>query len=409
MSLINAKRLRDYPRLMFITTWTILAFNLIFRQGWLGALKQIIGSDFVTLYGAGLAFRTDLAHLYDFASQGAIQQGLIHPTPLPGVNPFISPPYVAAAYSLFTYLPLPLAFILWTMLSMLFTMGAVRLLMPILPESIKSKLSYWQLIIIVLSFFPFIEGLQVGQNHALTLLLVTCVLIFTLSERWYLAGSMAGLMIYKPQLVLGFLLIWIVWRKYKALAAFATVTLLWAGAFYIIGGMAPYMAYISMSRDLVLLPYIPGFPGYLLLTFYGLLTTLFPIEALPIIRPVTTVLSGIFAIGLVWIAFRLRNKPILDRTPVLVLAILFPLGATPYALLHDMVILIPGFVLWARYASSRCLLYTVIAIYLGGFFLPLFAALTKVALMSILLIGLVALIFLWFYKQRNDAVGRNEQ
>lgn len=287
MSIINAKRLRDYPRLMFITSWTILALNLLFRQGWLGALGQIIGSDFITLYGAGLANRTDLAHLYDFSVQGEIQQALIEPTLLPGTNPFISPPYVASIYSLFTYIPPALALILWTLLSVLITMGAVRLLAHLLPESIKSKLGYWQLLIIVFSFFPFIEGLQVGQNHSLTLLLVTCVLIFTLSERWFLAGSMAGLMIYKPQLVLGFLLIWIIWRKYKALAAFATVALLWAGSYLIINGISPFLTYLNASRDLVLLPYVPGFPGYLLLTIYGFFTTLFPIEALPIINPLT--------------------------------------------------------------------------------------------------------------------------
>ena len=175
MPIINAKRLRDYPRLMFITTWTILALNLIFRHGWLGALKQIIGSDFITLYGAGLAYRTDLAHLYDFTSQAAIQQTLIMHTTLPGVNPYISPPYVAAVYSLFTYLPLPLALIIWTVLSLFFTLVAVRLLIYILPDSIKHKLDYWQLLIIILSFFPFIEGFQVGQNHTLTLLLITCI------------------------------------------------------------------------------------------------------------------------------------------------------------------------------------------------------------------------------------------
>src|SRR4030065_2496834 len=125
MPIINAKRLRDYPRLMFITVWTILALNLLFRHGWLGALNQIIGSDFITLYAAGLAYRTDLAHLFDFTSQALPPQSLIHPTELLGVNPFISPPYVAMVYSLFTYIPLPIALILWTLLLLSFTALAV--------------------------------------------------------------------------------------------------------------------------------------------------------------------------------------------------------------------------------------------------------------------------------------------
>ena len=77
MSIINSNRLRDYLRLMLITTWTILALNFRLRQGWLGGLNQIIGSDFITLYSAGLAYRIDLAHLYDFTRQFSIQQVLI--------------------------------------------------------------------------------------------------------------------------------------------------------------------------------------------------------------------------------------------------------------------------------------------------------------------------------------------
>ncbi len=403
MPIINSKRLQDYPRLMFITMWIILAFNVIFRNGWLGAVRQIIGSDFITLYGAGIAFRTDLANLYNFTSQAAIQQALIQPTSLPGVNPYISPPYVAAVYSLFTFLPLPWAFILWNVLTILFTVVAVHYLVILLPESLKSKLGYWQLLIIVLSFFPFIEGFQAGQNHALTLLLVTCVLTFTLSERWFLAGSMAGLMIYKPQMVLGFLIIWIVWRKYKALAAFAILAILWAGIIFIVKGITPYLTYLSVSRDFIFLPYVQGFPGYLLLTLYGLLATIFPIESLSVIHTINIFFSGIFIIGVAWSAYKSRDLPILARTPIIVLACLIPIVATPYALLHDLVILIPGFILWARYENSRSLLYTAIVIYLGSFFLTLMASLTHIALMAGLTLGLVAIIFLRVFTQHKDS------
>ena len=38
-----------------------------------------------------------------------------------------------------------------------------------------------------------------------------------------------------------------------------------------------------------------------------------------------------------------------------------------YALLHDLVVIIPVFILWARYSSSRILLYTAINVYIGCF------------------------------------------
>jgi len=388
----NSRRLRDYPRLMFIAIWIILLFNLVFRQGWMGALNQVIGSDFITLYAAGLAFRTGLHNLYNLTTQFEIQQSLIQPTLLSGVNPFISPPYVAQVYSIFTHLPLSLAFILWTLLSIVFTFGSLVLLHRWLPEAVKRHLPLGQVAIIVFSFFPFIEGIQVGQNHALTMLLVTGVLVFIISEKWLLAGVMAGLLIYKPQLVIGLLVIWLIWRKYQALGAFSVTALVWAGTFWLVNGFGPYQMYLDISRDLFLLPYIEGFPAYLLTTFYGLLTTLFPIGALPVIRILTIIFAGIALLILTWLAYMYRNRSMLEKTPIIVLAMLVPLLAFPYTLLHDMVIVIPAFFLWARYSLSPALLKTVIAVYLSGFFLTLLAALIKVALFPLLLIGITSMV-----------------
>ena len=409
MNIINARRLRDYPRLMFITTWIILAINLIFRQGWLGGLNQIIGSDFITLYAAGLIYRTDLPHLYDLSTQFAIQQSLIQPTNILGVNPYISPPYVAQAYSLFTYTSLPIAFILWTVLSLIFAFLAVYLCHSVIQKSLPGGLNLWQLVIIVFSFFPFIEGLQVGQNNTLTLLLVTSLLVFTLSDHWFPAGIMAGLMIYKPQLVIGFLVIWIVWRKYKALGGFAITSFLWIGSFVIFNGIEPYKIYLNMSRELLVLPYQEGFPGYLLTTLFGFFSSVFPIQSLPVINLLTFALTFIFLILIVWLAYRYRNKPILEATPLLTMAIILPILVSPYTLLHDMLILVPAFILWQRYSSTRILLYVAIGVYLGCFFLTLVVALTKIALLPFISLGLIVLVILWILNpHRKFALSENQ-
>jgi alpha-1,2-mannosyltransferase len=402
MPFINAKRLRDYPRLMFITTWIILAFNLLFHQGWLGGLGQIIGSDFVTFYAAGLAYRFDLPHLYDFTYQGAIQHELIKPTPFFGVDPYINPPYVAVAYSLFTHVSLTYALIIWSVLSMIFTGVSLIVLRSLLPESIKEKIGFWQLLIIVLSFFPFVEGFQMGQNHTLSLLLVSCLVFFTFTDHWFLAGSMAGLMIYKPQLVIGFIVIWIVWRKYKTLLAFIVIAFLWAGLFFLTNGISPFLNYLNTSNNMFLLPYVSGFPGYLQLTTYGLFTTLFPIDSLPIIRAVTLIISAALTIGLAWFAFKLRKMSPQNQIPAIVFALIYPLLATPHSLTHDMVILIPGFIIWARYKNSLSLLYTAIITYLGAFILTLLAAITKIAWVSLLLLGLFIAIIIWLFSHRNE-------
>ncbi|MBO9362349.1 MAG: hypothetical protein J7452_09125, partial [Thermoflexus sp.] len=61
--------------------------------------------------------------------------------------------------------------------------------------------------VLLLSFFPFVAGWRVGQNHGLTLWLATWLLISSQTGRPALAGLIAGLMLYKPQFVIGFLIL----------------------------------------------------------------------------------------------------------------------------------------------------------------------------------------------------------
>ena len=400
--MINQRRLRDYPRLMLVTAWAILAINLLLHQGWQGLLGQIIGSDFIMFYSTGLIYRSHPNLIYDYDEQLRVQQSLIHPTVLPGLNPFMNPPYVAPLYSMLTSLPLSWAISLWTCLMLLCVVVAVRWMAGFIPPGVRSSgLNFGQLLIIVLSFFPLIEGLQAGQNHGLTLLLVTALIFFTFSGRGYLAGVAAGLLLYKPQFVLGFLIIWVVWRQYKALAGFCGVALIWIGSFFISHGYQLFQDFQQLSQVFLLLPYIEGFPRYILVTIYGLLTSILPQSFQPAIAWISNGLFILAAGGLAYLAYRLRHQPMERRIPALALALLYPLIATPYTLLHDLLILIPGFVLWARYDSSHRLMHTAIIIYLGAFFLTLAAALTKIALVSMLVICLAVAVIIWLFRHRT--------
>jgi hypothetical protein len=76
----NARRLRDYPRLFFTAMWTLLLLNVIFRNGWLGATGQLIGTDFIMLYSGGALAGRDASQLYNFARQEKTQRELVHLT-----------------------------------------------------------------------------------------------------------------------------------------------------------------------------------------------------------------------------------------------------------------------------------------------------------------------------------------
>src|SRR4030065_2825321 len=119
MTIINARRLKDYPRLMLFSTWLILGVNLLFHQGWIGAFGQVIAGDFIMFYSTGLISRTNPDFIFDYETQLNTQQALVAPSILPGYNPYMNPPFVAPIYSLLTYITLNWALLLWTFLAIL--------------------------------------------------------------------------------------------------------------------------------------------------------------------------------------------------------------------------------------------------------------------------------------------------
>jgi hypothetical protein len=254
---------------------------------------------------------------------------------------------------------------------------------------INAGLSYFQLLILTLSFFPFIEGLQVGQNHGLTLLLITGILAFSIKERGWAAGVCAGLLLYKPHFAAGFVLLWLVWKNYRALAGFTLVALGWAGAVFVQHGLAPFLNYVEQVPSLMQMIYMDGFGAYLEVTPYGLLTSLLPQSAWRVIIIIIQVILALMSLLLLWYAWKVRKNSPEERLPAMILAILYPLLAAPHALLHDLIILIPAFILWARLSPSRCRLYLAVGVYLAAFLLPPLAYYSGAALLAFIPVGLL--------------------
>jgi hypothetical protein len=393
---LNAKRLRDYPRLMLFATSAILCINLLLHQGWIGGFGQIIGGDFLMFYTTGLIYRTESTRIYDYAEQLRIQQELVMPTTLNGLNPFMNPPYTAALLSLFPLLPLPWSFLTWSCLTILCGVLAVYIISPLIPEKLRvGGLNKTQYLILILSFFPFIEGILAGQNHGLTLLLVTGILVSAYKEHWFLSGTLAGAMIYKPQLILGLLIIWVIRKNIKALAGFSAVAILWAGSFLLLNGISLFVEYIQASRFFMLLPYADGFPGYIIITLNGFLTSILPASTSHLVQLISQMLF-VFAAGLLaWIAYQRRKSSPAQQMPILALALVFPLAFSPYVQLHDLLYVVPIFIVWARFDSSPYVLYTAVFTYAAAFILTLLAATTGIAWMAVITISLFLNMVRW--------------
>jgi hypothetical protein len=275
---INQQRLRNYPLIIFYTMVATLVVNLLFHNGWYGAAGQFIKGDFLAYYNGGLLYLFHPEQLYDFDAQYQTQQAIVTPTTLWGVNIYTYPPYVALIHSLSTYIPYLPSLVLRTILTISCALVAVyltsRYLIP--PHLRDHGLTTRQIAILTFSFMPFVIGLQMGQNHGLTLFLITGILTAILSNNWTIAGILCGFLLYKPQLALGFLVIFLLWGQFKAIGLTALIAVGWNAVVWLQNGSAIFLKYLQVTPQLMQLPYLEGAGGEMQVTPYGLLVSLLP-------------------------------------------------------------------------------------------------------------------------------------
>lgn len=167
------------------------------------------GRDFRQLYAAGYIVRTGLAgELYDVAAQQFVQHNLFRES-AGGNIPFIRPAYEAwvfAPLSLFSYHRAYFAF-LTVNLALIFLLAAM--LAPFSP------LSLLRVVIIILAFLPASIALFQGQDSiALTVIIAaSCKLLD--GRRPVLGGVLAGLGLFKLQLLIPIFLLFIAWKRWR--------------------------------------------------------------------------------------------------------------------------------------------------------------------------------------------------
>lgn len=314
-------------------------------------------------------------------------QSQIGGIPQTGVNFFPYPPYVAFFFGLFSFLPYSLAFVIWTVLSILcFATTAaliVRYLSPVLLKQWGVTALY--LVTIVFSFYPTIFGLQNGQNHAWSLFLVTSTAIFSLvkSETW--AGVMAGLLLFKPQLLLGWLLLWFVLGRKRTLFIFALTGTLILSTSILHKGIAPYIAWVEFFQNDIK-AFTWGSPWEVSFTaFFSRIAKFYSNSNL--IVPLTVFLSFVGVI--LTMALMIRRKVDNHLYYLHALAILAPFLVIPHLLYYDLVLLIPFFVIWSNALQSRLMLYVIIITYIAGIILPILCEVVDFPLMGAIPLFLV--------------------
>jgi hypothetical protein len=189
------------------------------------------GSGFITAQRVLTRGWDDLYDLQDqVAEQQSFYQRIGAPTPAGMALPFIYAPVALFIFMpLAPFQPAPLAYTLWICLNFLLAASAITIVLRRveLPRSLTLPTSA----LIVLGYAPLAMGLVIGQSVGFTVLLYTLAfLAFWRGSDRLGACCLALLMMIKPQLIVGAILLLLVQRRWRAITTFVAAGIVLAFA-----------------------------------------------------------------------------------------------------------------------------------------------------------------------------------
>lgn len=174
--------------------------------------------DFGVFYFAShMVFAGAGQSLYDLATQHAFQTQFHRAPELL----FCHPPFVLIPFLLIDRLPVWAAFLIWAITSLALLFFSIRML----SQAAELRYGNWP-VLAAFAFLPVIACLANGQLSMVVLCAYVWTYAFWQKERRFLGGLALGLATFKFQLVIGFIAILLLKRKWRELLGFATGSLL---------------------------------------------------------------------------------------------------------------------------------------------------------------------------------------
>src|SRR5271154_1674634 len=199
---------------------------VVIHLAFLWDVRPMIGKgypDFTIYYCAGTMVRQGLGReLYSAVAQFEVQQKFSPEvaTRLDAL-PYNHPPFEAVLFTPLTYLPYPVAFVIWDALNLAMLAALPFLLRTHLPQlqNYPGPLC----VLASLAFFPVFFALLQGQDSILLLFLYTLGFVDLARSNDARAGGWLGLGLFKPHLVVPFVLFMFLCRRRKVLYGFLRV------------------------------------------------------------------------------------------------------------------------------------------------------------------------------------------
>ena len=320
---------------------------------WLTFLPKALRghADFRQLYVAGYMVRTGhRTQLYDYAAQAYFQNTLVSNDER--ALPFIRPAYQALMFVPFSLLPYRTAYLGFLLLNLLLLALAFLMLQP----RLRGLSRVWPGLppALFLGFYPIALALMQGQDSILLLALLAAALVSLERNRDLTAGALAGVGLFKFQIVVPIVLLFLLWRRWRFVKGFMFSAILVGLLSFITSGWAETVVFVhSLLSVGAGLPAVPGeinFPlrinimANLRGLIYGLASLRVPQRWLQV---TTLLLSSIVVIS---VRARGRQQPGGDA---LVLAITAGVVVSYYLFIHDLSILLIPIVLTLDRFISR--------------------------------------------------------
>lgn len=225
-----------------IATWSTLAY-VVLRQ-------PLLGGDFVQFYTFGtLARQGDWAVQYDWPVFHQLQTSLV-PASAGYRYPPSYPPLVPALYAPFSAAPFPIAYVIWTALSV-----AIYCALMLVAASRHPR--RWQIVGASLLFPPFAAHILAGQSTIVPLIGFMGGWAALRQARPVLAGAVLSLIAVKPHLGLALAFIALAMRLWRLVGGVVAGLVAHAGLSVWICGKAAVVAYlvttVNVLRDTTLI------------------------------------------------------------------------------------------------------------------------------------------------------------
>ena len=325
--------------------WLAWVISCLLGSGNLDLAGNVTGTDYLQFYAAGTTLRLgESQRLYDFGYQKTLQAEIAGP-PFDGFHAFITPPFLAFLYLPFSFLPYVLSFIAWSLLGFFFLWASLK----ILSQNLHPKT-----VLYTLTWFPIFASISFGQNSLLSLFIFSLVYLSLRKERYFSAGLASSFLLYKPQLLIGLGLLWLVRYKTDRRALLGLLT----GGILLAGASLLFLPEASRDYLVVLREVVPsidtweGFPhwhSYTLRTFWLLITPNQPV--------ISTTLTLLVSILLV-IGFLRFCKAQAGRIELLFAgAVCLTALVAPHNMVYDWtILLVPAVLAWRYWEAKRDLL-----------------------------------------------------